>query len=180
MSVNWGRVLATQHSRADKKFRNARFVFTSFPDSVSDLTHGHTDEFVALTQAVAVTYAQQVVADYTSFRLRFDAVYGIPGTTANANLEPQLHLGLDLDPGVTSSTSPETDVGGGALWVAVIALLVLVGLVMRLRRRGDVVKPTRAYNYMTIAPTMDVGPDMEPQQPQRAPDVLVQSEAYHC
>jgi hypothetical protein len=63
----WGRILATQHTRADNKYFNGKYVKTSFANGVSDAISTNQPIFVDLVTQVALTYAQQVNLDFKLF-----------------------------------------------------------------------------------------------------------------
>lgn len=79
----WGRILATGHARAlnafDYEYPAPDRIFIhprsgdEFKTVVAGLTEGRHDEFCALVYAVAFEYADQVEADWGSFRAAFRA-----------------------------------------------------------------------------------------------------------
>lgn len=65
--TGWGRILATQHTRADKKYLNGKYAKSSFAKGVSDAIATNQAVFVDLVTQVARTYAQQVNLDFKLF-----------------------------------------------------------------------------------------------------------------
>lgn len=62
----WGKILATDHARADKDFEE-KYIPYSFEKQVIKLTDGKHKEFGQLVKQVAFSYANQVETDYDSF-----------------------------------------------------------------------------------------------------------------
>ncbi|MDJ0845343.1 DUF2252 domain-containing protein [Crocosphaera sp.] len=62
----WGKILATDHARADKDFQE-KYVPYSFEKEVTQLTEGKHKEFRKLVKHIAFNYANQVKNDYNSF-----------------------------------------------------------------------------------------------------------------
>ncbi|EAZ92362.1 DUF2252 domain-containing protein [Crocosphaera chwakensis] len=62
----WGKILATDHARADKDFEE-KYIPYSFEKEVTQLTNGKHKEFRELVKEVAFDYANQVESDYDSF-----------------------------------------------------------------------------------------------------------------
>lgn len=67
LAAQWGAVLATAHSRADKDHDEALIPY-SFDKEVDVLTDTRHDEVRALVREIAVTYATQVHRDFRSFQ----------------------------------------------------------------------------------------------------------------
>ena len=66
MAKLWGKILATDHARADKDF-DSELIPYSFDKQVDNLTDGHHKEFRALVRQIAFEYADRVQADYEAF-----------------------------------------------------------------------------------------------------------------
>ena len=66
MAKLWGKILATDHARADKDF-DSELIPYSFEKQVDKLTDGHHKEFRALVRQIAFEYADRVQADYEAF-----------------------------------------------------------------------------------------------------------------
>ncbi len=66
VAQQWGKILATDHARADKDF-DKKLVSTSLEKQVKKITDGKHQEFRALVREVAFKYAEQVKVDYRSF-----------------------------------------------------------------------------------------------------------------
>ncbi|NES75626.1 MULTISPECIES: DUF2252 domain-containing protein [unclassified Okeania] len=66
VAQQWGKILATNHARADKDF-DKKLVSTSFEKQVKKITDGKHQEFRKLVREIAFKYAQQVEADYDNF-----------------------------------------------------------------------------------------------------------------
>ncbi len=62
----WGKILATDHARADKDFEE-KYIPYSFEKEVIQLTNGKHKEFRELVKKVAFAYANQVESDYDGF-----------------------------------------------------------------------------------------------------------------
>ncbi|MEL4897907.1 DUF2252 domain-containing protein [Crocosphaera sp. Alani8] len=62
----WGKILATDHARADKDFKE-KYIPYSFEKEVTKLTDGKHKEFRELVKKTAFNYANQVETDYQSF-----------------------------------------------------------------------------------------------------------------
>ncbi|NET27271.1 DUF2252 domain-containing protein [Okeania sp. SIO1I7] len=66
VAQQWGKILATDHARADKNF-DQKLVSTSFEKQVKKITDGKHEEFRELVREIAFKYAEQVEADYDNF-----------------------------------------------------------------------------------------------------------------
>ena len=66
MAKLWGKILATDHARADKDFASDLIPY-SFDKQVDKLTDGHHKEFRALVRQIAFEYADRIQADYEAF-----------------------------------------------------------------------------------------------------------------
>lgn len=67
MAKLWGKILATDHARADRDFEPDLIPY-SFEKQVDKLTNGRHREFRALVSQVAFEYAEQVNKDYEAFQ----------------------------------------------------------------------------------------------------------------
>jgi len=68
----WGKILATQHARSDRRF-NALYVPYNFPSEFDKLTGGDPSKFYDEVIAVAQLYAAQVKQDWYKFSCEFDS-----------------------------------------------------------------------------------------------------------
>lgn len=69
--LEWvGLILATEHSRADKRY-NPSFVPWSFPDEFDVATSSDPSSFYDRVVQVAFLYADQVYADWAAFRCSY-------------------------------------------------------------------------------------------------------------
>ncbi|MEM1171054.1 MAG: DUF2252 family protein [Cyanobacteria bacterium P01_H01_bin.35] len=66
VAQQWGKILATDHARADKDF-DKKLVPYSLEKQVIKTTNGKHKEFRELVREVAFQYAEQVKIDYRSF-----------------------------------------------------------------------------------------------------------------
>ncbi|MEM9213586.1 MAG: DUF2252 family protein [Cyanobacteria bacterium P01_F01_bin.150] len=66
VSKNWGTILATAHSRADKDF-DSTFIDYSFDKQVDKIVKNHHDDFCRLVKTIALPYADQVESDWQTF-----------------------------------------------------------------------------------------------------------------
>ncbi len=71
IAQQWGIILATAHSRADKDF-NPIYIPYSFAKQVTKQTENSQEEFQLLVKEIAFDYAQQVERDWQSFLNHFD------------------------------------------------------------------------------------------------------------
>lgn len=76
----WGKILATQHSRSGKQFRDGAYVKKYFPAEFRIATKGKTKEFVAQVLEIAFLNAEQVIRDWTAFN-KEHVVAGANGAT---------------------------------------------------------------------------------------------------
>lgn len=67
LAEQWGKILATSHSRADTDAAH-RKIDHSFNTAVHQLTKGKQKEFCHLVQKVAFTYADQMKLDWQAFK----------------------------------------------------------------------------------------------------------------
>ena len=66
VAQQWGKILATDHARADKDF-DQKLVPNSLEKQVQKITNGKHQEFRELVREVAFQYAEQVETDYRIF-----------------------------------------------------------------------------------------------------------------
>lgn len=67
LAEQWGKILATSHSRADQDAQGSR-INHDFDEALCHLTNGKFAAFSQLVQKVALSYADQVELDYEAFR----------------------------------------------------------------------------------------------------------------
>lgn len=67
MAEQWGKILATSHSRADQDAKDSK-INHEFDAAVYQVTLGKETEFCELIEKIAVTYADQVELDYQAFK----------------------------------------------------------------------------------------------------------------
>lgn len=65
-AAHWGAILATAHARADKDY-NDKVIGVSFEKQVGEATDGKHKDFRKQVRQIAVSYANQVAADYSAF-----------------------------------------------------------------------------------------------------------------
>ncbi|NEP80165.1 MAG: DUF2252 domain-containing protein [Okeania sp. SIO3B3] len=66
VAQQWGKILATDHARADKDF-DKKLISTSFEKQVKKITDDKHQEFRKLLREIAFKYAEQVEVDYDNF-----------------------------------------------------------------------------------------------------------------
>lgn len=67
MAEQWGKILATSHSRADQDAADSR-INHAFDTAVYELTTGRESEFITLVQKIALSYAEQTELDWKTFK----------------------------------------------------------------------------------------------------------------
>jgi len=67
LAEQWGKILATSHSRANSDATNSK-IDHAFDTAVHQLTHDKQKEFCHLVQKVAFTYADQTKLDWQAFK----------------------------------------------------------------------------------------------------------------
>jgi len=140
MCQNWGKILATQHSRSDVKFRDGRFVYTSFPDNFAAVIKGKNEEFVAQVQAVALAYAQVVNSDFLQFKARVLNVSGINSTTTLVQAFDKNEVDFDENEGalLNSGTTPPAKKIMIAVFIIMVALAGIMSVLLLMWKRYSV------------------------------------------
>lgn len=68
MCKEWGKILATQHCRADSRFRSGEFTKHNFAKALDNLVSGNMDAFVTDIADLAELIAAQAVRDFAIFK----------------------------------------------------------------------------------------------------------------
>jgi hypothetical protein len=68
MCKEWGKILATQHCRADSRFRSGEFAKHNFAKALDNLVSGKMDAFVTDIADLAELIAAQAVRDFAIFK----------------------------------------------------------------------------------------------------------------